>query len=152
LRVHVPGDVAVDKLGEVLLTLDREAGAAAAGNVVPLRAHIVAFHGLAVVVSGEGTLRVRAWQVALRELLTRVGSPAGGSNSERLHIARADRLVGGLQQRLRGGLRGVWLALLRDRRHDHRRRCEKQYSVLIVPPSWPKWHNNFPQAPPAFNR
>ena len=72
LRVQVPGDVAVDKLGEVLLALDRESGAAAAGNVVALNAHIVQFRGLAGEVNGEGiALQVRARQVALGELLAR---------------------------------------------------------------------------------
>src|SRR6516225_3710928 len=45
LGIQVPGDVTVDKLLEARLALDREAGAAATGRVVPLNAHIVRYCG-----------------------------------------------------------------------------------------------------------
>src|SRR5262249_23018380 len=40
LRIQVPGGVAVDELGKALLALDREAGAAAARDVVALNADV----------------------------------------------------------------------------------------------------------------
>jgi hypothetical protein len=123
LRVQVPADVAVGKLSKVLLALDREAGTASAGNVVPLNAHIVVFRRLAIVVNGaDPALQVGARQVALGELLARIAHPPRGRKNVGLDFVRADRLVGGLQQVLGGLLRGV----LRGRWRDHCRGCQKQ--------------------------
>src|SRR5205814_9417024 len=116
LRVHVPAGVAVDELLEAYLALDREAGAAATRIVVSLNARVLPFGGLAAEVGGEDkVLDVRARQVALGELLTRVAHPACAAIRPRLDAARADRFVGGLQQSLGGGLVWVWL-VLRHRR------------------------------------
>jgi hypothetical protein len=58
LRVQILGDVVVDELGEVLLTLDREAGAAAArGIVAPIEADAV-----------DVALQVRTRQFGLRRV------------------------------------------------------------------------------------
>ena len=119
-------DVAVDKLREVLLALDREAGAAAARNVIPLNAHIIRFRGLAAEVGGEGSSSSPCAAGRLGRTADPDSPPASGSRDEGLHIARADRLVGGLQQVLGGGLVGVRRGVLRGRRHDHRRGCQKQ--------------------------
>src|SRR5262249_28359180 len=82
LRVDVPGGAAVDHLSKFLLTLHREAGAATAGNIIPLNAHIFRFRRLAAEVhDADVALQVRAWQVALSELLTRVTPPAGGRSN-----------------------------------------------------------------------
>jgi hypothetical protein len=69
LRVQIPGVVAADQLSSALLALDRNS-AAAAGRVIPLNANIVYFQGLAAEVSRERpALQVRAWEIALGELL-----------------------------------------------------------------------------------
>src|SRR5207302_390045 len=137
LRVHVPAEVAGGTLVEVLLALDRKSCATAAERIVPLHAHVLPFGGLAAEVSREGkALQVRAVQVALGELLARVAHPAGAGNRPRLDAACADRLVGGLQKALSGGL--VWVRLiLRHRRPDHQGRYSKQQSQLAFHVSSP---------------
>ena len=77
LRVQILGDIVVDELGKVLLALDREAGAAAARDIVALNADIVCLRRLAVEVNAVDVALVRTRQVALRRV--RLGINRNGS-------------------------------------------------------------------------
>jgi hypothetical protein len=131
LRVHGPGEIAVDEFRDRLLALHRESSAAAAGHVISLYAHKRRLGRLAAEVDRVViVLRVGARQVALGELLPRVADPASTGHSERLHAACADRFVGGLQQGLGGSLVRVW-RVLRHRRPGHQGRDSKEDSQIF---------------------
>src|SRR5262245_52306246 len=62
LRVHVPAETVVDEFLEALFALDRKAGAAATGDIVPLNAGVLPARGLA----GEVDIFAIALQIRAR--------------------------------------------------------------------------------------
>jgi hypothetical protein len=99
LRVHGPGVVAAGERRCALLAHDREAGAAADARIVPLNADLLFLVGLAGIVDGEHVaLQVYAVPIVRRrEVLARVAVSALCGELKRVHLARADRFVRGLQ-------------------------------------------------------